>query len=94
MAAIKRKATDFKIGVNFSYHIIVFSITLTGAHKYFNDEVIKDGGRANAVPPTKNCAPESPTFGEIAHFSPAKCNAKPPCEGTALVITVSSVPGS
>ena len=51
------------------------------------------GDARTQSPPTKNCAPESPTFGEIAHFSPAKCNAKPPCEGTALVITVSSVPG-
>ena len=32
------------------------------------------GDARTQSPPTKNCAPESPTFGEIASFNPAKCN--------------------
>ena len=51
------------------------------------------GDARTQSPTTKNCASESPTFGEIARFSPAECNAKPPREGTALMITVSSTPG-
>ena len=33
------------------------------------------GDARTQSPPTKNCAPESPTFGEIASFNSAKCNA-------------------
>ena len=34
------------------------------------------GDARTQSPTTKNCAPESPTFGEIASFNLAKCNAK------------------
>ena len=33
------------------------------------------GDARTQSPPTKNCAPESPTFGEIASFNSAKCKA-------------------
>ncbi len=51
------------------------------------------GDARTQSPTTKNCAPEFPTFGEIAGFNPAKCNAESPPERTARLITVSSVPG-
>ena len=51
------------------------------------------GDARTQSPPTKNCAPESPTFGEIAGFNRTKCNARSPPGGTALLITVPAVPG-
>ena len=51
------------------------------------------GDARTQSPPTKNCAPEAPTFGEIASFNRTKCNARSPPGGTALLITVPSVPG-
>ena len=51
------------------------------------------GDARTQSPPTKNCAPEAPTFGEIAGFNRTKCNARSPPGGTALMITVPSVPG-
>ena len=51
------------------------------------------GDARTQSPPTKNCAPESPTFGEIAGFNRTKCNARSPPGGTALMITVPAVPG-
>ena len=51
------------------------------------------GDARTQSPPTKNCAPESPTFGEITSFNRTKCNARSPPEGTAFLITVPFVPG-
>ena len=51
------------------------------------------GDARTQSPPTKNYAPESPTFGEIAGFNRTKCNARSPPGGTALMITVPAVPG-
>ena len=64
--------------------------TLTG-YVYF--WMINLGDARTQSPPTKNCAPEAPTFGEIAGFNRTKCNARSPPGGTALMITVPSVPG-
>jgi len=81
------------LNADFKLSIAPYENTNTASKFYGHTYYTFLGDARTQSPTTKNCAPEFPTFGEIAGFNWAKCNAESPPGGTAFLITVSSVPG-